>query len=47
MKKHLIILAILLFTVSASAQDNVAIKTNLLYGATSYTPNLDSEVRLG
>ena len=47
MKKHLIILAILLFTVSASAQDNVAIKTNLLYGASSYTPNLAIEVGLG
>ena len=47
MKRHLIILATLLFALPASAQNNVAIKTNLLYGATSFTPNLSIEVGLG
>ena len=47
MKRHLIILATLLFAISASAQNSVAIKTNLLYGATSFTPNLSIEVGLG
>ena len=47
MKKLLIIFSLLLVAMSASAQNNVAIKTNLLYGATSYTPNLSIEVGLG
>ena len=47
MKRHLIILTTLLFALSASAQNDVAIKTNLLYGAASFTPNLAVEVGLG
>lgn len=37
----------LIATVSANAQGSVGIKTNLLYGAYTYTPNLGVEIGLG
>lgn len=37
----------LIATVSAQAQGSVGIKTNMLYGAYTYTPNLGVEIGLG
>lgn len=48
MTKTLIsLLLALFFTSSASAQDRVALKTNLIYGAVAQTPNLGLEIGLG
>lgn len=48
MKKLLIITIFCLTTVAyAAAQGRVAVKTNLLYGATTFTPNLGIEIGLG
>lgn len=43
----LVILVCSLFLGEAYSQDNVAIKTNLLYGAGAFTPNIGVEVGLG
>ena len=44
-------LAILIFSVlsslSLSAQDKIALKTNLLYGGLALNPNLGLEIELG
>lgn len=48
MKKQLILLIVFLVTIgAASAQSNVGIKTNLLYGGYTLTPNLGIEIGLG
>lgn len=48
MKRQLIVLIVCLTAVvSASAQGEVGIKTNLLYGGYTFTPNLGVEVGLG
>ncbi|MEG2371127.1 MAG: DUF3575 domain-containing protein, partial [Alistipes sp.] len=48
MKKLLIITILSLAAVSyAAAQGTVAVKTNLLYGAGAFTPNLGVEIGLG
>ena len=47
MKQKLIIIALIMCGFSAVAQERIAVKTNLLYGATTLTPNLGVEVGLG
>lgn len=48
MKRQLILLVLCLMTVGyASAQGEVGIKTNLLYGGYTFTPNLGVEIGLG
>lgn len=49
MKKKLLTLLIISLTavISASAQGEVGIKTNLLYGGYALTPNLGAEIGLG
>jgi hypothetical protein len=50
MKHALIMISFLvctLFTVQAYGQERVALKTNLLYGAGAFAPNLGAEVAVG
>lgn len=48
MKKQIIVLIVCLITAaSASAQGEVGIKTNLLYGGYTLTPNIGLEIGLG
>ncbi|HHV86381.1 MAG TPA: DUF3575 domain-containing protein [Petrimonas sp.] len=49
MIRHLLILLVVLFAINIPAvcQDKVAVKTNLLYGIPSLTPNLGIEFGLG
>lgn len=47
MKKLLILTAFCLSILNVSAQGDVGIKTNLLYGAGAYTPNIGVEIGLG
>lgn len=43
----IVVTAMLFFTLPAFAQGKVGIKTNLLYGAGTFTPNLGVEIGLG
>jgi len=47
MKIFLILIAFCFTLLSVSSQDKIAVKTNLLYGATTLTPNLGVEVGIG
>ena len=48
MKRLLLLVMLYLFTADPiAAQGEVGVKTNLLYGATSFTPNLGMEIGLG
>ena len=47
MNRLLILLALNFTLLSATAQDKIAIKTNLLYAAGALTPNLGMEIGLG
>lgn len=48
MKRLLILITLCLTTaIHASAQGTIGIKTNLLYGASTFTPNLGAEIGLG
>ena len=46
-RKSILILLILVSLASYLRAQDIAIKTNLLYGAYTYTPNLSLEVGLG
>ena len=47
MKRFLILIAFCFTLLSASAQDKIAVKTNLLYGIGTFTPNIGVEIALG
>lgn len=47
MKRIIIIIALLGGAITSSFSQDVAIKTNLLYGGLTYTPNLALEIGLG
>ena len=47
MKSLLIVIVFSFAILSATAQDKIAVKTNLLYGAGTFTPNLGVEIGLG
>lgn len=47
MKRIYILLAVLLSTIAAADAQKVGVKTNLLYGGLTFTPNLGLEIGLG